>query len=153
MLFNLDFANNTILSCFFLFVDLCFLIPAVITQIFNPIVELVIPIEIPTKEAKAEMETHAVTVEVTISYKCFYASYSLIHFNFLLQLNNFLFHLFFQPKSLIEGFFRHEYIYFLILFYNFLPIIFYFLTDSSFLNVFSYCKTLFFLIHNICFFF
>ena len=31
--------------------------PAVITQIFTPIVELVIPIEIPTKEAKVEMET------------------------------------------------------------------------------------------------
>ena len=30
-----------------------FLIPAVITQIFNPIAELVIPVEIPTKEAKA----------------------------------------------------------------------------------------------------
>ena len=60
MLLNLDFANNTILSCFFLFflfVDWYFLMPAVITQIFTPIVELVIPIEIPTKEAKVEMET------------------------------------------------------------------------------------------------
>ena len=37
--------------------------PAVITQIFNPIAELVIPIRIPTKEAKAEMETHPVNVE------------------------------------------------------------------------------------------
>ena len=65
MLFNLDFANNTILSCFFFFfliIDLYFLIPAVITQIFNPIVELAIPIGIPTKEAKAEMETHPVIV-------------------------------------------------------------------------------------------
>ena len=34
-----------------------FLIPAVIAQIFNPIAELVIPIGIPTKEAKEEMET------------------------------------------------------------------------------------------------
>ena len=51
MLFNLDFANDTILSSFFLFfliIDLYFLIPAVITQTFNPIVELAIPIEIPT---------------------------------------------------------------------------------------------------------
>ena len=75
MLFNLDFANNTIftiLSCFFFFfliIDLYFLIPAVITQIFNPIVELAIPIGIPTKEAKAEMETHPVIVEITIR-KC-----------------------------------------------------------------------------------
>ena len=59
MLFNLDFANNTILSCFFFFfliIDLYFLIPAVIAQIFNPIPDLVIPIGIPAKEAKAEME-------------------------------------------------------------------------------------------------
>ena len=47
MLFNLGFANNIILSCFFLFfffIRLHYLIPAVITQIFNPIAELVIPI-------------------------------------------------------------------------------------------------------------
>ena len=70
MLLNLDFANNTILSCFFFFfliIDLYFLIPAVITQIFNPIVELAIVIGIPTKEAQAEMETHPVIVEITIS--------------------------------------------------------------------------------------
>ena len=70
MLFNLDFANNTILSYFFfffLFIDVYFLISAVITQIFNPILELVIPIGIPTKEAKAEMEAHHVIVEITIS--------------------------------------------------------------------------------------
>ena len=39
------------------------LIPAVIAQILNPIAQLVFPIAIPTKEAKAEMETHPVTVE------------------------------------------------------------------------------------------
>ena len=49
--------------------DLCFLIPAVIAQIFNLIAELVIPIGIPTKEAKAEMETHPVIVEAKIR-KC-----------------------------------------------------------------------------------
>ena len=54
---------------FYLIIDLYFLIPAVITQIFNPIAELLIPIGIPTKEAKAEMETHPVTVEIKIS-KC-----------------------------------------------------------------------------------
>ena len=44
LIFHLDFANNTILSCFvffFLIIDLYFLIPAVVVQIFNPIAELV----------------------------------------------------------------------------------------------------------------
>ena len=66
----MDFANNTILlsvSFFFLIIDLYFLIPAVITQIFYPIAELVIPIGIPTKEGKSELETHPVIVEITIS--------------------------------------------------------------------------------------
>ena len=69
MLFNLDFAYNIILSCFFLFfffICLHSLIPAVITQIFNPIAELVIPVGIPTKEAKVEMETHPVILEITV---------------------------------------------------------------------------------------
>ena len=70
VLFNLDFASDTILSCsFFLIIDLYFLISAVIAQIFNPIAELVIPIGIPIKEAKAEMETHPVIVEAKIR-KC-----------------------------------------------------------------------------------
>ena len=72
MLFNLDFANNTVLPCFFfyfLIIDLYFLIPALITQIFNPTAELVIPMGILTKEAKAEMETHPRTIETKIS-KC-----------------------------------------------------------------------------------
>ena len=51
------------------FIDLYFLISAVITQFFNPIVELVIPIGIPTKEANEEMETHPLTVKIKIS-KC-----------------------------------------------------------------------------------
>ena len=38
-------------------------------QIFNPSAELVIPIKIPTKEAKAEIETHPVIVEPKIR-KC-----------------------------------------------------------------------------------
>ena len=33
----------------------------------NPIVELAIAIRMPTTEAKAEMETHPVIVEITIS--------------------------------------------------------------------------------------
>ena len=57
-LFNLDFANDNILSWFFFFliIDLYFLIQAFITQIFNTIAELAIPIGIPAKEAKAEMK-------------------------------------------------------------------------------------------------
>ena len=57
-LFNLDFANDNILSCFFFFliIDLYFLIQAFVTQIFNTIAELAIPIGIPAKEAKAEMK-------------------------------------------------------------------------------------------------
>ena len=68
MLFNLDFAINTILCFFFFFliIDLYFLIPAVIAQIFNPIAELVIPIGIPNKEAKAEIEIHLVIAEAKI---------------------------------------------------------------------------------------
>ena len=60
MLSSLDFADNTILSFYHL---------AVIAQTFNPIAELVIPIGIPTKEAKEEMETHRVIVEGKIR-KC-----------------------------------------------------------------------------------
>ena len=67
MLFNLVFAENSIKSCFFfLIIDLHFLIPAVIAKMFNPIAELVIPIGIPSKEAKAEIEIHAVTAEAKI---------------------------------------------------------------------------------------
>ena len=72
MVFNLVFTSNTILSCFFLFFlisDLYFLIPAVIAHIFNATAELAVPIGRPTKEEKAEMDTHPVTAEVKIS-KC-----------------------------------------------------------------------------------
>ena len=58
-----------LLFLLFVVIDLEVLITAVITQIFNSIAELVIPIEIPTKEEKAEMEKHEVTVQVKIS-KC-----------------------------------------------------------------------------------
>ena len=70
MLLHFDFANNIILLCFFLFVlfiDLHFLIPAVIKQTFNPIAELVIPIGIPIKQEKAEMKTYQVIAKITIS--------------------------------------------------------------------------------------
>ena len=51
---NLDFCNNTILSCFFFFffiIDFYFLIPAVIVQIFIPIAEPIAPTGIATNEA------------------------------------------------------------------------------------------------------
>ena len=67
MLSNLDFAINTILSCsflFFLIIDLHFLIPTVIAQIFNSIAEHVIHIGIPSKEAKAEIEIQPVSAEL-----------------------------------------------------------------------------------------
>ena len=51
---------------FFLISDLYLLIPAVLAQTFNPIAELSIPIGIPTKEAKAEIEIHLVTAEAKI---------------------------------------------------------------------------------------
>ena len=72
MLFILYFANNTILWCFFLFsliIDLYYVSTSVITQSFNPFVGLVVPTEISTKETKAKMETHPVTVETKMS-KC-----------------------------------------------------------------------------------
>ena len=61
--------NTDIWILFFLIVEWFFLIVAVITQIFNPIVGLAIPIGISAKEAKAKMETHQVIVEIAIS-KC-----------------------------------------------------------------------------------
>ena len=51
----------------FYFIDLYFLIPAVITQIVNPIVGHEILIEVPIKKVKSEMETYPVIVEITIS--------------------------------------------------------------------------------------
>ena len=51
---------------FFLIIDLYFLIPPVIAQIFNLIAELVIPMELPIKQAKAETEIQAVIVEAKI---------------------------------------------------------------------------------------
>ena len=50
----------------FFITDLHILIPAVITQIFNPIAELVIPIGILTK-AKTETESRLIIVEITIN--------------------------------------------------------------------------------------
>ena len=56
---------------FFFFKDLTynFEFLQLLLKFFNPITELVIPTGIPTKEAKAEIEKHPVTVETNIS-KC-----------------------------------------------------------------------------------
>ena len=60
-------------------------------EMFNPITELITPIGIPIKDAKAEMEAHPLIIEITISgqcnsklYKFFYNFYSLIHFDLFL---------------------------------------------------------------------
>ena len=69
MLFDLDFANNIILTFFFFFffliIHLYFLIPVVIAQMFSPC----IPIGTPTNKGKTEMETYPVTVKFNMS-KC-----------------------------------------------------------------------------------
>ena len=49
-----------------LITDLYFIIPEVIAQIFNPTEELLIPIEIPTNEGNAEIETQPVRAETKI---------------------------------------------------------------------------------------
>ena len=79
---------------FFYITDLYFLILVVITQIFDPIAELMIPIGIPAKEEKEEMEIHPVTIDIKISkcliyfnlYKHFYAFCKLIRFDLFFQL-------------------------------------------------------------------
>ena len=50
----------------FLFIDLHFLITGATAKNFNPFPELVIPIGIPIKEAKSEIEIHSVIVEAKI---------------------------------------------------------------------------------------
>ena len=65
-----SFPNNTILSCIFLFffiINLYFLIPAVIAQIFLPTTELVKPKRRQTNEANTETETQPLPVETKIS--------------------------------------------------------------------------------------
>ena len=48
-------------------IDLYFLIPAMIAQMFIPTAELVIPTGTQTNEANAEIETQSTTVEDRIS--------------------------------------------------------------------------------------
>ena len=69
ILFNLDFANNTILSCF-LFFSLIIALQLVIIDShctnFNRIADLITPIGIPIKEVKEEIEIQPVIVEAEI---------------------------------------------------------------------------------------
>ena len=77
---------------FFFITDLYLLIPAVITQIFNPTAKLAIPTRIATNEANGEMETQPVTIEVKIT-KCS------VKFKFI---NVFLCFLLINPLSFIS---------------------------------------------------
>ena len=62
---NLSFRNNTILLCFFFFfiIDLYFLTPAVIAQIFIPNAEITLPTGGQTNEANPKIETQPATTE------------------------------------------------------------------------------------------
>ena len=51
----------------FLITDLYSLLPAVIAKICIPSVELAVPIEVQTKEAKVEIEAHLLTAEAKIN--------------------------------------------------------------------------------------
>ena len=98
-----DFANNIFLSHFFFFfsiIDSYFLISAGIAQILNPIAELVISVGIPTKEAKAEIDTQPVIAEAEMrkcskEFRFLQTFYSSVHFDLFLQFNNFLFRAYF----------------------------------------------------------
>ena len=54
---NLVSASNIMVVFLFLIIDLNFLIPAVVMEMFIVIAELAIPTKIPTKEARVEIET------------------------------------------------------------------------------------------------
>ena len=72
IIFNLAVPSNTILSCFLFFffiIDLYFLIPKVIAQIFNGTAELVMQTETQINEGNEEIETQTVIFEAKIS-KC-----------------------------------------------------------------------------------
>ena len=67
MLFNLNFANNTILFWIFfvfLIIDLYILIAGAITQIFHTNAELLTPLGLRRKETKSEILLHPVIVEI-----------------------------------------------------------------------------------------
>ena len=89
---RLVFANNAISLCFFLsflIIDFCFLIFAIIPEVFNPIGKPTIPLEISIREAKAGMNIHTVTGKERVqcnleSEKSFCSYYSIIYFGLFL---------------------------------------------------------------------
>ena len=93
---------------FLLIIDLYFLIPAAFAQIFNPIAELVIPINIPSNEAKAEIEIHPAIVEAKIKntniFVLFIHRFILLYF-FKEIISCFIY--IFQFKFLAYVFFNH----------------------------------------------
>ena len=67
MIYNLFFASDTILSCFvFLIIDLCYLITAIVGQIFIWTARASNTYRNTSKEANWELETHPVTAESKI---------------------------------------------------------------------------------------
>ena len=74
-----------------------------ISQIFNPTAEILIPTGTQTNETNAEIETQLVTVETKIrkaqlnlnTYMSFYTFHSLNHYVLFLVKDNFLLYLFF----------------------------------------------------------
>ena len=88
---------------FFLIIDLYFLIPGVIAQIYNSITDLEIPIGIPSKKGNAEIEIHLAAAETKIESVQYFRVGQFFLFFFLInsfwpffQENNFLFHLYFS---------------------------------------------------------
>ena len=127
ILFNLDFANNTIL-CFFLFfliIDLSFLI---ILQLLHKFLILLYNLQFLEELRLKKQKEKGKHIQYCRNYNkwviniiqnstyCFYASYSLIHFDLFFELNNFLFHLFFSIYILGLCFLQ-AWLYILIFFY------------------------------------
>ena len=74
------FRRCMILYVFFvLIIDLYFLIPAFISKMFNPIAELAVPIEIPSKGTKLEVEIHPEIVEAKILTSNSFLTFSFFH--------------------------------------------------------------------------
>ena len=81
MLFNLNFDNNTVLSCFFFFsliIYLYFLIPTFITQIFNQIEELVILINVTSYYLVHPYNIAMMFLVIFSTYYCILLRYTLL---------------------------------------------------------------------------
>ena len=99
---------------FLLIIELCYLTPAALLQIFVPIADLIIPIGIPNKETKAEIEIHPVIVEAKIVLHLFNITYSCTNLSVL-----------FTHKLILLYFYKEIVSYFFYIFqYKFLTYIF-----------------------------